>query len=122
MRSLLTCIACIAAGCLACGSATPSPSTPPTATASNATGAGRSLTEDECDSLAQYILDACHNRGNDRSSQTEGWCSDIERRTLPDDRSWLKACRHHVTVIDDACFRSTTIVRSLMDCDSAVSY
>jgi hypothetical protein len=119
MRSVL---AWIAVGCLACGTATPPPSTPPTAKASNATGAGRRLTSDECDALAQYILEVCHNRGNDRSSQDEGWCSDVERRTRPDDRSWIEACAGHATVIDEACFRSTTVVRSLMDCDSTVAY
>jgi hypothetical protein len=119
MRSVL---AWIALGCLACGSATPAPSTPPTAKAQNATGSARPLTGDECQALAEHILDACHNRGNDRSSQDEGWCSDIERRTLPDDRSWIKGCTGHVTVIDEACFRSTTVVRSLMDCDSTVAY
>jgi len=119
MRSLL---ACIVAGCIACGSATPPPSSPSAPKASSPSSAGRALTAGECDSLAQHILEACHDRGNDRSAQTEGWCSDVARRTLPEDRSWIKACAGHVTVIDDACFRSTVVVRSLMDCDSAVSY
>jgi hypothetical protein len=117
-----TVVAWAVAGCVACGSATPPPSTPAASKTSTASGAGRALGADECDSLARYILEACHDRGNDRSSQTEGWCSDVERRTLPGDRSWIKGCAGHVTVIDDACFRSTNAVRNLMDCDSAVSY
>lgn len=112
----------IVASSIACGSSTPPPVAPSTAKSSSASGAGRPLDAAECDSLASYILGVCHDRGNDRSSQDEGWCSDVERRTLPGDRSWITTCNGHVTVMDDACFRSTTVVRSLMDCDSQVAY
>jgi hypothetical protein len=79
------------------------------------------LTEGACDSLAQWIVAACNQRGNDRAARTEGWCSDIEQHTLPDDRAWIRDCERHVTEIDETCFRSTTIVGSMMDCDAAVS-
>jgi hypothetical protein len=91
----------------------PAPRPPP--------AAAKTLSPDACDALARWILDACHDRGNDRAARTEGWCSDVERRTLPDDRSWIRDCAAHVTEIDEACFRSTNGVHNLMDCDSAVS-
>ncbi len=120
MRSALFCVVGL---CVACGGSTPPPEAPSAPKhAAAPTGAARPLTEDECDALSQWLLEACHDRGNDRSSQDEGWCSDIERRTLPSDRSWIKACAGHVTAMDDACFRSTKAVRTLMDCDAQVSW
>jgi len=81
----------------------------------------RTLSEGDCESLAQYILAACHDRGNDRATRTEGWCSDVAQHTSPDDQTWIRDCSRHVTDVDDACFRSTNHVSNLMDCDAAVS-
>jgi hypothetical protein len=106
----------------ACGSREPPPAVPqnpsPSATAESA---ARALTTSECEALAQWIATACHDREALRSAQIDGWCSDIERRTTPEDRSWIAECVEHVKYMDNACFRSTTSVRNQMDCDSAVS-
>jgi hypothetical protein len=108
----------LALACAACGSPPP-PHTPGSLPTE---GPGSLLNEDECEDLAQWIVAACHDRGNDRSSKTEGWCSDIQQRTLPGDSSWIHECKHRITHVDDACFRGSRIVGSLMDCDAAVSH
>lgn len=107
----------LALACAACASQPPPhvPGSPPTE------GPGRLLNGEECEDLGRWIVEACHDRGNDRSSKTEGWCSDVEARTLPGDRSWIRECERRVTHVDDACFRGSRIVGSLMDCDAAVS-
>jgi hypothetical protein len=113
---------CISVALLACGSNEPLPAVPqnpaPSATAESAT---RALTTSECEALAQWIADACHDREALRSAQIDGWCSDIERRTTPGDRSWITECVKHVKYMDNVCFRSTTSIRNLMDCDSTVA-
>jgi len=108
------------AALVGCASATPLPATPARAAAAPATST-HTLTSDDCESLAQWILAACHDRGSDRGARTEGWCSDIVQHTLPDDRAWIRDCAAHVTDMDEACFRSTRSVPNLMDCDAAVS-
>jgi len=109
----------------ACASREPTPAVSPAAAAVHAPTANnqnRLLQRNECDSLAAWILDVCHDpTRHDRSAQAEGWCGDIARRNTQDDPSWAADCARHVTVMDDACFRSTTAVRSLMDCDAQVS-
>jgi hypothetical protein len=108
----------------ACGSKEPVPAAAPASTASpaNSDEPTRGLTNAECESLAQWIVDACHERANlDRSTEAEGWCSDVERRSTAEDRSWIADCTKHIKYIDRACFRSTTKVRSFMACDSTVS-
>jgi hypothetical protein len=106
----------------ACGSKEPPPAVPPHPAAPAPTEApARPLTNGECEALAQWILDACHDRAGHRSAQIDGWCSDIERRTIPGDRSWIAECVKNVKYMDNACFRSTTSISNLMDCDSSVS-
>jgi hypothetical protein len=105
----------------ACAETTPPPASGPPRSAAVPAVPPTYLTANACDSLAQWLLSACHDRGSDRAARTEGWCSDIEEHTLPDDRSWIVDCTRHVTDIDEACFRSTRSVRNLMDCDAAVS-
>jgi hypothetical protein len=79
----------------------------------------RPLTSSECGSLGQWIVDDCQNRSNQRSAQIDGWCSDMIRGV--DSGSWAKDdCAKHIKYMDYVCFRSTTSVRSLMDCDNAV--
>ncbi|HEV3189656.1 MAG TPA: hypothetical protein VGY54_04120, partial [Polyangiaceae bacterium] len=64
----------------------------------------------------------CHDpTHHDGSAQAEGWCGDVARRTTQTDQSWIADCAEHVKVMDEACFRSTTAVRSLMECDVQVS-
>ncbi len=104
----------------ACGGQEPAPAAP-RAAATPADPALRALTKSECGSLAQWIVDACRDRATLRSAQVDGWCGDVEHRTTGDDSSWFAECVMHVKYIDYTCFRSTTSVRSLMDCDSTVS-
>jgi len=103
----------------ACGGNEPPPATPHAAPASDS--ATRNLTNGECESLAQWIVEACQNRASLRSAQIDGWCEEVERRSTEQDRPWIADCVKHVTYIDNACFRGTRSVRSLMDCDSTVS-
>ena len=80
----------------------------------------RALTKAECDSLGEYLVDVCNNRGNSRSSKIDGWCSDIVATVGKG--SWATdECVQHIKYFDSVCFRSTTNVRALMDCDSTVA-
>jgi hypothetical protein len=113
----------------ACAAAEPSPKDP--SSAENPSGSGatsrqaaddpaRSLTQSECASLGEWLVDACNNRPNSRSAQVDGWCSDLVRTV--GDGSWVTGdCVQHIKYVDSVCFRSTTIIRSLMDCDYSVS-
>ena len=109
---------------VACASKEPPPAAAPPAASASAAGesAGRALTRSECESLAQWILDACSDHANvGNTAQTEGFCGDVARRMTGDDRPFLTDCAAHVKVIDSTCFRSTTSVRKLMDCDAQVA-
>ncbi|MDP9033432.1 MAG: hypothetical protein M3O50_01385 [Myxococcota bacterium] len=108
-----------------CASKEPPPPVAPAgvpATAAPKTEDGaRPLTAGECQSLAQWIVGACQDRGNDRSSQVDGWCSDLVSRAAGGDDAWVKDdCVPHVNYMDAACFRGTTSVRAMMDCDRNV--
>jgi hypothetical protein len=116
VRRLCTSVALLAA----CGSKPPPPAVPQSP-ATSAESPTRPLTTSECEALAQWIAAACHDQEALRSAQIDGWCSDIERRTTAEDRSWIAECVKHVKYMDNACFRSTTSIRNLMDCDSSVS-
>ncbi len=106
----------------ACGSKEPPPAVPRSpATLASAEAATRPLTNVECEALAQWIADACHDRAALRSARIDGWCGDIELRTSAEDRSWIAECVKNVKYMDNACFRSTTSIRNLMACDSSVS-
>ena len=109
----------------ACASRAPAPAASPAASAVPAPVAespNRALQRSECDSLAAWILDVCHDpTHHDGSVNAEGWCDDVARRNTQNDQSWIDDCIGHVKVIDDACFRSTTAVRNLMECDAQVS-
>jgi hypothetical protein len=118
IRLLGTSVALLAA----CGSKEPPAAVPQSpATSATAESATRPLTTSACEALAQWVAAACHDRESLRSAQIDGWCIDIERRTTPEDRSWITECVKHVKYMDNACFRSTTSIRNLMDCDAAVS-
>jgi hypothetical protein len=81
--------------------------------------AGRKLTKDECDELASWIVQVCHT-DHTRSSQVEGWCSDIVAKSA--EGAWqADDCAKHIHYVDFACFRSTDSARSLMACDGTIS-
>lgn len=104
-----------------CGSKEPPPAAHAPAPSATVDPAMRALTSSECEDLAQWIIDACHDRAALRSAQIDGWCGDIERRNTAEDRSWIAECVSHVKYIDNTCFRSTTSIGNLMDCDRTVS-
>jgi hypothetical protein len=80
--------------------------------------AARALSEDECKSLGQSIIDACHGQ-NTRSAQFEGWCSDVVHGV--DTGVWISDCEKHMKYMDAVCITSNTAIRSMMDCDAAVT-
>jgi hypothetical protein len=119
----------LAASAVACASTAPKPAASAddsaTDTAAGATAKqaadnpARPLTSDECHDLGQWIGEVCQNRGNTRSAQIDGWCSDMIRGVATG--SWeLGDCAKNVKYMDSVCFRSSKSVRTLMDCDNAV--
>jgi hypothetical protein len=124
MRVLLSAsVALLASGCGSNDSLNPaSPSNPTSAMPAAPDPVSRGLTESECKELGQVMLDVCKNRGNSRSVQVDGYCSDLQH-TIAETDTWLKSeCLPHVRYIDAACFRSATGVSLLMDCDRAVDH
>jgi hypothetical protein len=117
--ALISVSAIVFAG-VACASQSPPPAASPTEQQGQNDVRPHSLTTADCTSLVQWIAEACHDRANmDRSSQAEGWCSDMTR-VAAEGGSWIDDCAKHVKEIDAACIRSTTKVRSMMDCDANV--
>jgi hypothetical protein len=107
----------------ACAARETTPAETPASTSLQGTGTSedgnRPLNKRECDSLAQVIVDGCNNRGNDRFTGVDGWCSDMLRRTA--DGSWIGTdCRNHVKYLDSVCFRGANNVHAMMDCDRNV--
>jgi hypothetical protein len=80
--------------------------------------ATRPLTHQECEQLGQSIIDTCHGT-NTRIATIEGWCSDVV--TGVSVGTWVADCEKHIKYVDAVCFASTDSVRSMMDCDNAVS-
>jgi hypothetical protein len=105
----------------ACGSK----EAPPAESASNATSQSaddpnRRLTKSECESLAQTIVDACNNRGNDRSSEADGWCSEMLRRN-EGGGPWVgDDCEPHFKYMDSFCFQGARNAHGMMVCDKTV--
>lgn len=123
MKTSAVTILLLLAGAAACGaSTTPAAKNAEGATSQQATHqqdeATRPLTDDECKALGQSITDACHGT-NTRSAQFEGWCTDVIHGI--DTGSWLADCAKHIKYMDAVCITSNTSIRSMMDCDSAVS-
>jgi hypothetical protein len=123
-RAVFACVFLVSgASAVACGGSTPpAQSTPPPSaeppapSASN--DANRPLTKDECQSLGEWVAQACQTRPNERSARVDGWCTEV---TLGVDKgSWQRDCRKHIRFMDSACFKSTTKVHSMMDCDKVV--
>ncbi len=79
----------------------------------------RSLTRAECESLGRWMSDVCEGRPNERSARVEGWCNDVVRGVS--DGSWVsRECMKNITFIDSVCFRGTTRVHDMMECDRSV--
>ncbi len=116
---------CLLALSAACASREPTRAVAPAPSAAPTLGAdnpSRVLQRSECGSLVAWILDVCHDpTRHDGSAQAEGWCGDVARRNTQADQSWIADCAEHLKVMDEACFRSTTAVRSLMECDAQVA-
>jgi hypothetical protein len=100
----------------------------PSASAAPQDDPGRALTRNECQSLQTWIADACRDPANrDRSSSLDSWCSDFLHRIAAAEegrgKSWVDVeCVPHVNYIDAACFRSTTRVKLLIDCETTVEH
>lgn len=111
-----------AAAATACGGSTPPAETPSATSAPRSAPAGsdnnRPLTGDECQSLGEWVAQACQTRPNERSARVDGWCTDVLMGV--DKGSWQRDCRKHIRFMDSACFKSTTKVHSMMDCDKQV--
>jgi hypothetical protein len=122
MRVLLSAsVALLASGCGSNDNLTAlSPSNPTAAMPNAPDPASRALSESECKDLGQAMLEVCNTRGNSRSVQVDGFCSDLNH-TIVESDTWVKNdCLPHVRYIDSTCFRSATSVSLLMDCDRAV--
>jgi hypothetical protein len=123
MKNSAVTILLLLAGAAACGASTTSTATAPKTAEGAASKQGqdeatRALTEDECKELGQSITDNCHGT-NTRSAQFEGWCTDVIHGV--DTGSWIADCVKHVKYMDAVCITSNPSIRSMMDCDSAVS-
>jgi hypothetical protein len=125
MKSILSLLPMLAT-VAACAASEPSPKDPSSqggtgaASKQPADDANRALTKAECESLGEYLADVCNSRPNSRSAQIDGWCSDTV--STVGSGSWVTdECVPHIRYFDSVCFRSTTSVRSLMDCDSTVA-
>jgi hypothetical protein len=107
--------------CEGCGSNEPAPAESPSNTTSlSANDPNRRLAKSECDSLALLIVDACNNRGNDRSSEADGWCSDMLRHN-EGNGTWVGTdCVPHFKYMDSFCFRGANNAHAMMVCDRTV--
>jgi hypothetical protein len=112
----------------ACAGSEPPAETPSSAQPARSSGAtspqaaddpARILTAPECESLGQWIAEACASQPHTRLAKIDSWCGDIVRTV--DDGTWVTDdCTKHVRYMDAVCFRSTRMVRALMDCDRSV--
>jgi hypothetical protein len=105
-----------------CGSNPPPPAEVPSPTAPQAVddNPNRRLTKSDCESLAATIVDACNNRGNDRSSEADGWCSNM---LLANEGggTWVASdCEPHFRYMDAFCFQGAKNAHAMMDCDKTV--
>jgi hypothetical protein len=96
------------------GTAPPSASATPDET-------DRPLTQSECDSLGQWMLEACEKQGNTHSSQLEGWCSNVIHHVTGDGTWAADECLPHIRRMDAECIKSTDSVKNMMDCESNVA-
>jgi hypothetical protein len=123
VRSAIFLVVAFAAGAVACGGSTPAPSAPsPAASASGkapSSDPNRALSESECQSLGQWLAEACQTRPNERSARVDGWCGDLVRGV--ENGSWAsRDCLKHIKYMDSQCLRSASNVHNMMDCDRSV--
>jgi len=118
--SKMVVVAVLASGC---GSKEPPPAETPAAVAPQSepvNDANRRLSKSECESLASTIADACNNRGNDRSSEADGWCSDMLAKN-EGNGTWVTSdCVPHFRYMDAFCFQGARNAHGMMDCDRTV--
>jgi hypothetical protein len=111
---------------LACA---PTPSAPPPKYSGTTPGAAsaapdetdRPLSQEECESLGQWMLAACDKQGNTHSSQIEGWCSNVTHHVTGDGTWVADECLPHVRRMDAECIKSTDSVKNMMDCETNVA-
>ncbi len=112
---------------LACGPSTDAPppkysGTTPSASSTPSDESDKPLTRSECESLGQWMLEACDKQGNTHSSQIEGWCSNVTHH-VTGDGTWLdEECLPHIRRMDAACMKSSDSVKNMMDCESSVGH
>lgn len=103
-----------------CAAKEPPPADSPSNSGQQSDDPNRRLTKGECESLAQSIVEACNTRGNDRSSEADGWCSEMIRRNTGD-APWIAAdCTPHFKYMDAFCFRGAKNAHAMMVCDRTV--
>src|SRR5579863_9032363 len=93
LRTLLFALAALT---VACASNEPPPAAPHPVPRPPSDPAAQSLTKAECESLSQWIGEACQGRASLRSARVDGWCGDVERGSLGDDAPWIADCVKHV--------------------------
>lgn len=123
MRVVLLVGAVLAMVAGGCGGNEPPAESPSNATATTpaANDGSRHLTKNECDALSQSIVDACNNRGNDRSAEADGWCSDMVSKNSGDAPTWVaNDCVPHFRYMDRFCFEGAKNAHAMMDCDKTV--
>jgi hypothetical protein len=112
----------VVAALASCASTPPPPVEAPSATAPQAAddNPNRRLTKSDCESLAATIVDACNNRGNDRSSEADGWCSDMLQANEGGGTWIANDCVPHFRYMDAFCFQGARNAHAMMDCDKTV--
>jgi hypothetical protein len=107
-----------ASGVIACGHENPPPSTEGPAASAPSNDANRALTEQECQSLGEWLADACHSQSHGRSERIDGWCGDLTRGVQ--DGSWVTHdCVDHIHYMDSECMRSAASIGHMMDCEQS---
>ena len=91
-----------------------------TSSSTSSNDGSRRLTKSECDSLAHSIVDACNNRGNDRSAEADGWCSDMVAKNSGEGTWVSNDCVPHFRVMDRFCFEGSKNAHGMMVCDKTV--
>jgi hypothetical protein len=116
--AFLIAFAAVAAGCgskEAIPAESPTNEQPPSANDPN-----RRLTKTECVDLGHSVVQACHDRGNDRSAEVDGWCSDMVQRNTDSDAWVTQECVPHFRYMDSYCFGSANNAHGMLDCDKTV--
>jgi hypothetical protein len=118
LKSTATFVVCVCAsalaGWVACGGSTPAPASP-----AQSNDANRPLTAAECQSLGDYLREACTHSANERSATAESWCSDLV--THIENGSWVDGdCIKHIRYMDAECMRSAGNAHGIMDCNRMV--